>query len=581
VDDVNTSIETCDVVIVGAGLAGTSAASECRKAHLKTIVLSKVHPLRSHSGAAQGGINAALYEADTGMHAEDTIRGSDFLADEDAVDFLCSSAPGIIDDLDRFGAVFSRTAEGNIAQRPFGAQSSPRTCYAKDRTGLVCLQTVYEQAVRLGVDFRAEWYMLDLLFDPEEQRAYGIVAMDLRSSRISILQSSAVLLATGGYGRAYSRTSNAYANTGDSLGIILRNGLPLQDMEFVQFHPTGLADTGILISEAARGEGGFLLNSKGERFMLDYDPRKAELSSRDKVSRACETEIREGRGAGPKGEAVLLDVRHLGPKVIREKLPELHSLALKLQGENMLDEPVRVAPTTHYSMGGIPTDLKTRVRNNAGSTVAGLFAAGECACVSVHGANRLGGNSLLEALVFGRKAGEEIIGYLGTGTKDRMHTADTEDASPAICRIQNFFDRDRQNSFYPLRGQLQNLMSREAGIFRHREGLETARQRIRVIAGQMHQTRVQDTSPSFNTELQEALEFENMILYAAAIVESALSREESRGAHFRTDFPERDDGNYRMHTIFSFQASERRVRYHPVRTAPGTDSTLQEKKIGT
>ncbi len=580
-------IEKSDVVIVGAGLAGTSAALQCRQAHLKTLVLTKVHPLRSHSGAAQGGLNAALYEADSSAHRSDTIKGSDYLADRDAVEVLCSTAPEIIADLDMHGAVFSRTPDGRIAQRPFGAQGAARTCYAKDRTGLVCLQTTYEQAIREGVDFRSEWYVLDLLYDPLERRVYGVTAMDLRNSRIHLIQAEAVLFATGGYGRAYSRTSNAHANTGDALGIILRKGLALEDMEFVQFHPTGLADTGILISEAARGEGAYLLNSRGERFMSGYDPEKGELSSRDIVSRACETEIREGRGVGPLKDAVYLDLRHLGARVIKERLPELYTMAMTLQGENMLDQPIRVAPTTHYSMGGIPTDLHGQVRDHRGLPVHGLFAAGECACVSVHGANRLGGNSLLEAIVFGRRAGRRIAFILseaagqcgpehrGPGSRARVITED--DASPAFRRISNFYSSDHQHSFYPLRKQLQQLMTAEAGIFRSREGLEDARRGLHDIAGQLHRTKVKDTSPCFNTELQEALEFENMVLYAAAIIESGLHRRESRGAHSRTDFPRHDDEKFLAHSFFHFQESEPALNYHPVRSPESS----WEKKIGT
>ncbi len=577
----NATVEKSDVVVVGAGLAGISCAVQCRRAHLKTVVLTKVHPLRSHSGAAQGGINAALYEDDSDSHRFDTVRGSDYLADADAVEVLCETAPEIIAELDRYGAAFSRTPDGKIARRPFGAQGTSRTCYAKDRTGLACLHTVYEQAVRAEVGFRSEWYVLDILYDPLEKRVYGVAAMDLRNSRIHLIQARAVLFATGGYGRAYSRTSNAHANTGDALGIILRNGLALEDMEFVQFHPTGLADSGILISEAARGEGGYLLNSKGERFMLGYDPQKGELSSRDIVSRACETEIREGRGVGLRKDAVYLDLRHLGTRIIEERLPELYSLAMTLQGENMLDQPVRVAPTTHYSMGGIPTDLDGQVRDHRGESVEGLFAAGECACVSVHGANRLGGNSLLEALVFGRRAGRHIARILAettgrgkTGAYSREVT--DKDASAAFRRISNFYAGDRTLSFYALRPQLQQLMTTEAGIFRSHEGLDHARRELRGIAEQLERTKVTDTSPCFNTELQEALEFENMVLYAAAIVESGLHRRESRGAHSRTDFPRHDDGSFLSHTFFHFEQSEPVLDYHPVRSS----ELAREKSIG-
>lgn len=572
----NIEIESFDVVIVGAGLAGSSAATYCRQMGLKTVVLSKVHPLRSHSGAAQGGINAALYEEDTLAHQRDTIKGSDYLADRDAVRILCSEAPEAVLRLNRQGAVFSRTSEGKIAQRPFGAQGTARTCYAKDRTGLVSLQTTYEQALYHGVDFRSEWYVLDLLYHPTENRVYGVVAMDLRTSRLHVMQSASVLLATGGYGRAFARSSNAHANTGDALGIILRNGLALRDMEFVQFHPTGLAETGILISEAARGEGAFLLNSEGERFMAGYAPERMELASRDIVSRACESEILAGRGTGPEGQAVYLDARHLGKELIMERLPELHSLALKLQGENMITQPIRVAPTAHYSMGGIPTDTDGRVSNGRGNSVYGLYAAGECACVSVHGANRLGGNSLLEALVFGKRAGIAMAADLSATPELRdIPGPDEESYAASVRRLDSFFSSDNTHSFYALRSTLQETMTAYSGIFRSEEGLQTARSNLHSIAGKLHRTRVKDISPYYNTELLEALEFENMVLYSAAIVESALARRESRGAHSRTDFPQRDDNHWQVHTRFHFEDSKPSIHYERLRS----EGSISERSV--
>ncbi|MFW6208588.1 MAG: FAD-dependent oxidoreductase [Spirochaetota bacterium] len=558
-----THIEQWDVVVLGAGLAGISAAIETSRAGYKTVVLSKVHPLRSHSGAAQGGINAALYCDSVSAHARDTILGSDYLADTDAVETLCAAAPEIIRHLDSQGTFFNRTSEGLIAQRPFGAQGRPRTCFVKDRTGLACLQTTYEEAIRLGVQFRAEWYALDLLYSSRDQRAYGLTALDLVNSNLHICAASAVVLAGGGYGRAFARTSNAHANTGDALGMALRAGLQLQDMEFVQFHPTGLADSGILISEAARGEGAYLLNSEGERFMKRYAPQKLELAARDIVSRACETEIRAGRGVGPHKDGVFLDLRHLGSEHIHARLPELYDLALTLQGENMLEQPIRVAPTAHYSMGGIPTDLRGQVKSADSPRIQGLYAAGECACVSVHGANRLGGNSLLEALVFGLRAGFSVAEDLRTTPPSTPRLTEKEAEGP-LHRLQSLYNPENRFSFFPLRRQLRCEMTLSSGIFRNAENLQVAKDAVYQIAGKFRQCILKDTSPYYNTELLEALEFENMLLYSTAIIESALGRTESRGAHFRTDFPQRDDKRWRVHSLFAFRADKCSLAYRPV-----------------
>lgn len=405
-----------------------------------------------------------------------------------------------------------------------------------------------------------------------------VVAMDLHTSHLHVMRASTVLLATGGYGRAFARSSNAHANTGDALGIILRNGLALRDMEFVQFHPTGLAETGILISEAARGEGAHLLNSEGDRFMAGYAPEQMELASRDIVSHACETEILAGRGTGPKGQAVYLDARHLGKELIMERLPELHILAQKLQGEDMITEPIRVAPTAHYSMGGIPTDTDGRVSNGRGVTVHGLYAAGECACVSVHGANRLGGNSLLEALVFGERAGRAMAADLSATPELRnIPRPDEESYAASIRRLDSFFSSENSHSFYSLRSNLQETMTSYSGIFRSEEGLEIARSALYSIAGKLHRTIVKDISPHYNTELLEALEFENMVLYSAAIVESALARRESRGAHFRSDFPHKDDEHWQFHTRFYFENSKPSIHYEQLRSeAKFSESGLSE-----
>ncbi len=562
-----TTIEKWDVIILGAGLAGISAAIETSKAGFRTVVLSKVHPLRSHSGAAQGGINAALTPDSPAAHIRDTIVGSDYLADQDAVELLCNTAPSIIRDLDARGALFNRTDDGLIAQRPFGAQSYPRTCFVKDRTGLSCLQTVYEEALYYKVEFRSEWYALDLLYNQTDQRAYGITAMNLVNSEISVYLGRAIVLAGGGYGRAFARTSNAHANTGDTLGMVLRAGLQLQDMEFVQFHPTGLADSGILISEAARGEGGILLNSEGERFMRTYAPQKLELASRDIVSRACETEIVEGRGVGPRKDGIYLDVRHLGADHIHARLPELNDLALTLQGENMINEAIRIAPTAHYSMGGIPTNIRAQVKKDTLVLVNGLYAAGECACVSVHGANRLGGNSLLEAIVYGRRAGVSAAHDIRSEKLNVPSCLSENEAGPSLTRIQSLYFPENSFNFFELRRELRREMTRKSGIFRSKDTLSDARSTVYSLAGQFRRCRVHDITPYFNTELQEALEFENMLLYSTAIIESAFSRIESRGAHYRTDHPYRDDTNWRCHSFFSFQSGSAVLDYQAVVTS--------------
>ncbi|MEJ2468961.1 MAG: FAD-dependent oxidoreductase, partial [Campylobacterales bacterium] len=427
-------IYTYDAVIVGSGLAGSAAARELKQAGKRVAVITKLHPLRSHSGAAQGGINAALSDEDSiELHEFDTVKGADYLADQDAVELMCQKAPETIRWAERMGAAFSRTDDGKIAQRPFGGQSSPRACFAKDRTGLTLLQTIYEQALRVGVEFADEWYAGDIIY--KDGKVSGVVAFNIRNQEKAIFNAKAVMFATGGYARAFKISSNAHANTGDGLSIVARHGLPLEDMEFVQFHPSGLSGSGILISEAARGEGGKLLNSEGERFMERYAPNKLELASRDVVARAIINEIREGRGVGPRKDAVYIDLTHLGKEKIMERLPELRDLAITFLGLDMIKEPILISATAHYSMGGIPVDVDGHVRKNNEELVEGFYAAGECACVSVHGANRLGANSVLEALLFGRHVGESIVADLDGIELQEASESDADTMTEEMERI--------------------------------------------------------------------------------------------------------------------------------------------------
>ncbi len=534
-----------DVVIVGAGLAGCAAARELKRAGKDVLVLTKLHPLRSHSGAAQGGVNAALSkEDDVELHMFDTVKGSDYLADQNAVELMCSKAPETIRWIEKMGAAFSRREDGKIAQRPFGGQSKPRACFAKDRTGLTLLQTIYEQAFREGVEFWDEWYVADMLY--KDGKAYGVVAYNLRDSKPAIFNAKAVMFATGGYARAFKINSNAHANTGDGLSIFARLGLPLEDMEFVQFHPSGLAGSGILISEAARGEGGKLYNSLGERFMEKYAPEKMELAPRDVVSRAIANEIREGRGVGPDKMAVYLDLTHLGEEKIMERLPELRDLALTFLGQDMVKEPIMITVTAHYSMGGIPVDIDGHVRKNKTEFVEGLYAAGECACVSVHGANRLGANSLLEALFFGRHVGESIVKDLD---KIVFEEAQKLEANKMLEEMEFLLTNNGNEKTADLRKELQDSMFENAGVFRTEESLLKQKEKIKELKERFKNIRIDDKSKTFNTDLQEAIELGHMLDYASFIVEGAIARKESRGAHYREDYPNRDDDNFLKHTL--------------------------------
>ncbi|MBL3527961.1 MAG: succinate dehydrogenase flavoprotein subunit [gamma proteobacterium endosymbiont of Lamellibrachia anaximandri] len=533
---------TYDILIVGSGGAGLYAALESRmEEDLQVGVLTKVYPTRSHTGAAQGGVNAALANLDPTDtwqdHWFDTVKGSDYLADQDAAEIMTREAPMVVREMEHWGCPFSRTDEGKIAQRPFGGASKPRACFSADKVGHVMLHTLYEQGIRHGVNFLNEWQVLSLMHDG--QRCQGVTAINTQTGRVHTIQAKAVILATGGHGRIYwTRTSNALGNTGDGTAIAYRAGLPIKDMEFIQFHPTGLRRTGILVSEGARGEGGFLLNGQGERFMSRYAPEKMELGPRDLVSRSCETEVREGR-AGPEGE-VFLDLTHLGRERILERLPQIRELCIEFEGVDPIEEPIPIKPTAHYSMGGIHTDL------NGQTPIEGIYAAGEAGCVSVHGANRLGGNSLLDILIFGRRAGKHALEYARNNSFTPVDTGQEEADAKMIASIM---EGESGASIADIRRSMGNLMAEKVGVYRNGKDLESAVSELADLQEQFKMVRIQDKTKAFNTELVAALELKNMLDLAEVVAVGALERNESRGAHTREDHPERDDENWLAHTM--------------------------------
>ncbi len=524
-----------DILIVGAGLAGMRAAIAAAPG-LDVAVVSKVHPVRSHSVAAQGGINAALDPNDSWeSHAFDTAKGSAYLGDQDAIEVMCREGPNDLAELERMGAIFSRTPEGKIAQRPFGGAGFPRTCYAADRTGHALLHALYEQLLKNGIFVYEEWYVLSLII--EDKVCRGVMAMDVYRGDLHAIEAKAVIFATGGYGRVYSTSTNAVINTGDGMSMAYRAGAPLMDMEFVQFHPTTLRETGILITEGARGEGGYLLNSMGDRFMTNYDSERMELATRDFVSRCEQKEIEEGRG---EGGCVLLDLRHLGRKKIMERLPQIRELAIWFVGVDPIESPIPVRPGAHYSMGGIRT-------NAWGETeLAGFFAAGECACVSVHGANRLGGNSLLETIVFGRRAGMRASEYVRKAAAPELSPVHLRSARD---NIDELLSRKKGERIAPLREELGATMTDHLGIVRTRKKMDEALRRVREIRLRYAGIYLQDRGKIFNSELVNALELDSLIDLAETIVVGAIAREESRGSHYRADFPDRNDAAWLRHIL--------------------------------
>ncbi len=540
---------THDVVIVGSGLAGLRAAIEMA-GKVDVAVVSKVYPSRSHSGAAQGGVAAAMANSSDDSvesHFFDTVKGSDYLADQDAAEIMTRDAPVTITEMERLGCVFSRDEKGRIAQREFGGHSHPRACYAADRTGHALLHTLFEQSMKhkAAVTYYSEWYLLTLIY--EDGVARGITMMNIKTGDIEVVRAKTVLFGTGGYGRAFKITSNAFACTGDGVMAAYRAGIPLEDMEFVQFHPTGLYGQGTLMSEAARGEGGYLVNGKGERFMEKYAKSKMELAPRDIVSRAEQTEINEGRGIGGK-DFLYIDLRHLGREKIIERLPQIRQLAIDFLGVDCVDQPIPIQPTAHYSMGGIPVDVDCQVIMDAEKTKArGFFAAGECSCVSVHGANRLGTNSLLDACVFGRRAGKAALDYTLSASLERVN--EKEELGKARKRLDALLNTPETESANDIRNELKETMSDHAGVYRSGEGLLSAKAALKSLRERFKSVRVTDKGKLFNSELVEALELSNMLEYSEIIVEGALARRESRGSHARTDFPKRDDVNWLKHTL--------------------------------
>jgi succinate dehydrogenase / fumarate reductase flavoprotein subunit len=559
-----------DAIIVGAGGAGLRAALELGQAGVGSVaVLSKLYPTRSHTGAAQGGIGAALGNVEEDLwewHMYDTVKGGDYLTDQDAAEVLAREAVEAIYELEHWGLPFDRTADGKIAQRPFGGHTHHfgqgpvhRSCYAADRTGHMILQTLYQQCVRHNVQFFEEYHVLDLLI--QGGVVCGVVAYQILSGEIHTFRAKTILFATGGMGRMFEITSNAHALTGDGPAIALRRGIPLEDMEFFQFHPTGIYKMGILITEAVRGEGGILLNSQGERFMERYSPTLKDLAPRDIVSRSIYLEIREGRGINGK-DYVHLDASHLGREVVESKLPDIADFTRTYLGIDPAVEPMPVQPTAHYAMGGIPTDVDGRVVIDEKNTpLPGFYAAGECACVSVHGANRLGTNSLVDLVVFGRRAGRDMAGYIKE--HDFIPLPDKAE-SQGRAEVERLLQSSGQEQVGTIRRELQEVMMDDIGVFRVEEQMKTAVNKIQNLKERYKQVSLDDKGKKFNTELLEALELGYLLELADVTAESAVARKESRGAHSREDYPQRDDENWLKHTLAYLKGAGIELRYKPV-----------------
>jgi succinate dehydrogenase / fumarate reductase flavoprotein subunit len=570
-----TTTHTYDAVIVGAGGAGLRAAIETSD-RVRTAVISKLYPTRSHTGAAQGGVCAALGNMEEDYpewHAFDTVKGGDYLTDQPAAELLTNEAVDAIYQLEHWGLPFNRTPDGRIAQRRFGGHTRNhgegpvmRACYAADRTGHMILQTLYQQCVKRDVRFFNEFYCLDLLRD-DAGRTAGIVAYELATGELHVFRAKSVMFATGGYGRMFRVSSNAHALTGDGLSVAYRRGIPLEDMEFFQFHPTGLYKLGILLSEAARGEGAIVLNKDGERFMERYAPTIKDLAPRDVVSRSIYQEIKEGRGAGPRGDMVYLDLRHLDPKVIEEKLPDITEFARVYLRVEPTTEPVPIQPTAHYAMGGIPTDIDAQVVTGADEApVPGLYAAGECACVSVHGANRLGTNSLLDIVVFGRRGGEHMAAF--ANDTDLAPLPD-EPVHHTLDMLNGLLSRDRSVNPADVRAELQDAMFDKAFVVRNQEGLSEMEGVLADLHERYSQVGVQDKGSVYNTDLMEAVELGFLLDCAETLVASAAARTESRGAHYREDHPLRDDANWLKHSL-AYRRDDRTIdlEYKPVKMGP-------------